>query len=390
MKRLEQYWSLHEEIKAHLSWPATDLFDYSGHPLANDQTFNQLALKIFDFQLAYNPLYRRYAQIVKATEPATWREIPALWTTAFKRGRVATFPASERTAYFCTSGTTEKESGVHEFRDLDLYRQGALSFFRCATLPDCSRIKMLSLTPSPSEAPHSSLVFMIHQVQKRFGTKGSDYFLKNERLDEASLLRVLNNICKDQVPVFLLGTSFAFVYLLEALQRRKLRLVLPPQSRIMETGGFKGRVREVPKREFYAALQNSLGIPRSHCINEYGMTELSSQFYDMGFAFVVKGRHLAENKWTFKACPPWTRIMIVDPWTGKEVPRGHRGLIRIYDLANVGSAVSIQTEDVGVQHHEGFEVLGRIQSAPPRGCSLDIERIVAGEKGNEAITVREN
>lgn len=374
------YTALFEEIKAHLCWPAKSISDYNRHPLADDAAFSDLALRIFEFQCRYNRFYRRYVNLLHGGgEPSSWQEIPPVWTTAFKRARVASFPASQRQAYFCTSGTTERLAGIHEFRDLDLYECGALAFFRSATMPDVPKMRMLFLTPSPEEAPHSSLVFMLERVRRRFGKRGSRYFLVKDQLNTRLLINILDWACQKSEPVYLLGTSFAFVYLLDELRRQGVRFTLPAGSRIMETGGFKGRVKEIPREDFYRQLQVWLGVPRSHIVNEYGMTELSSQFYDIGLFSTLAGQHLPKGKLSVKVHPPWTRVMLVEPWTGREVSPGQRGLVRIYDLANLGSVVSIQTEDVGVKSREGFEVLGRITSAPPRGCSLNVENFLVGE-----------
>ena len=142
--------------------------------------------------------------------------------------------------------------------------------------------------------------------------------------------------------------------------------MLPAGSRIMETGGFKGRRREMARAPFYAMMAEAFGVPLHHIVNEYGMTELSSQFYDTSLR---DGAPTA-----VKSVPAWTRVLCVDPATGREVAEGARGLIRVVDLANLGSVMALQTEDVGVRHADGrFEVLGRVAAAPPRGCSLDAE-----------------
>ncbi|MCX7626305.1 MAG: hypothetical protein N2Z21_08870 [Candidatus Sumerlaeaceae bacterium] len=390
MRWQQHYTALFEEIKAYLCWPAKKISDYRQHPLANDAAFSDLALRIFEFQFRYNRFYRHYVKLHSATEPSSWREIPPLWTTAFKRARIACFPKSHRCAYFLTSGTTESQAGVHEFRDLDLYECGAMALFCLATLPDLPKIKMFFLTPAPREVPHSSLVFMLECARQSFGTTGSRYFLSNDQLDTHQFLKALRRASEESEPVFVLGTSFAFVYLLDALRCHGIRFALPKGSRILETGGFKGRVREVPKDKLYHELEAWLGISRPYIVNEYGMTELSSQFYDAGLSLTVSGHAFPQNWLSMKIAPPWTRVVIVDPCSGEEVLPGHRGLIRIYDLANLGSVVSIQTEDVGVKCREGFEVLGRIASAPARGCSLDAENLLVGDLTHAAVPIRQN
>ena len=151
---------------------------------------------------------------------------------------------------------------------------------------------------------------------------------------------------------------FAFVRLLDAIKS----LPLPSGSRVMETGGYKGRSREVPREELHAQISAKLGVERSDIISEYGMCELSSQFY-------TRPTLRASRSVVFTG-PPWTRSMVVDPETGREAREGGRGLIRVFDLANRGSVLAIQTEDVGVRRGDGFELIGRALQVEARGCSL--------------------
>ncbi len=375
------YNELRWELLPHLSFDASSLKAFETHPLRRDDVFSEIALRVFEFQRSYNRFYAHWAKsVLGERHPASWREIPSVWTTAFKRARLACFPARAKVQYFRTSGTTEGESGIHEFCDLELYSRGALSFFRAALLPEGRPMRMCFLTPSPEEAPHSSLVFMLEKIRQKWATPESRYYLCSDRLQTNVLLAHFSEAVASGEPVFLLGTAFAFVYLLDALSERRLRFQLPAGSRIMETGGFKGRVREIERSEFYRRLSDALGVPRHSIVNEYGMTELSSQFYDPGLSALAEGKQLAKDELVTKAAPPWTRVHIVDPLTGREVGLNQRGLIRIYDLANLGSVISIQTEDVGVRRESGFEVIGRVASAPLRGCSLDTENALLRRK----------
>jgi hypothetical protein len=156
-------------------------------------------------------------------------------------------------------------------------------------------------------------------------------------------------------PVLLLGTAFAFMNIFD----QGVRIKLPAGSRAMETGGYKGRSREVSKRELYRLFQERFSI--DYVINEYGMTELSTQFYDEKPGSDVKD------------VPHWARVLVIDPHTGKQALPGERGLIRIFDLANLWSAMCVQTEDLGVAGGDGFEILGRAAGAEVRGCSLNAE-----------------
>jgi hypothetical protein len=159
-------------------------------------------------------------------------------------------------------------------------------------------------------------------------------------------------------PQMILGTAFSLVHLLDFLAERDLRLQLADGSRVMETGGYKNRSRAMPRAELHSLITEFLGISRERIICEYGMSELSSQAYDSR----GRGRHFQ--------FPPWARVQIISPETGREVGDGETGLIRIFDLANVFSVTAIQTEDLAVRRGNGFDLIGRAVLAEPRGCSL--------------------
>ena len=139
----------------------------------------------------------------------------------------------------------------------------------------------------------------------------------------------------------------------------------------MDTGGFKGQSRELSRDELSRLYGKILGIPKALCINEYGMTEMGSQFYDNP----LRDRWLGRSRVRFKEVPPWVRTRILDPTTLEEVPEGQVGLLIHYDLANCGSVLAIETEDLGYRVAEGFEVVGRAHGAEARGCSLTVEEL---------------
>ena len=168
-------------------------------------------------------------------------------------------------------------------------------------------------------------------------------------------------------PLLLLGTAFSFVNLLDWLAERSLSFQLPFGSRVMETGGYKNRSRSMPKTELHQLITERLGVPSSHIICEYGMSELSSQAYDdvtSGEWRVASNsrfsRHPSPVTRHFRF-PPWARAQIISPETGREVADGETGLIRVFDLANVFSVMAIQTEDLGIRRDEHFELIGRAQ-----------------------------
>ncbi len=134
----------------------------------------------------------------------------------------------------------------------------------------------------------------------------------------------------------------------------------------METGGYKGRSRSLPKADLHALITERLGVPPSHIVCEYGMSELSSQAYDLA----VNSSRPTPDALRLFHFPPWARVQIVSPETGSEVAEGETGLIRIFDLANVFSVMAVQTEDLGIRRGDGFELIGRAEFSEPRGCSL--------------------
>ena len=320
--------------------------------------FAELALAVFAFQRAHNPPYRTFCD---RRPPVTrWEEIPAVPTSAFKDFAVASFPIAMAAAEFHTSGTTTATAGKHYLKSLDLYDAASQPNFAAHLLPDGASLPVLALMPSPADAPHSSLAHMLGVV----AGKDSEFFVEHDTL---LLERLTQRLCEMQwssQPVLLLGTAFAFVHLFDHLA--ETHFDLPAGSRAMETGGFKGRSRTVTKPELYRLFTQQLGIPAHHIVNEYGMTELSTQFYD---ATLRLGRQS-----DCKDVPPWARVAIIDPATGTPAPVGARGLIRVYDLANLWSALCIQTEDLGVAHADGtFAMVGRVAGAEVRGCSLNAE-----------------
>ncbi len=337
---------------------------------STDAEFNDLAQAVFAFQFAHNGIYRAYCERLQHT-PQTiqhWKDIPAVPTSAFKDFAITCFPVAEADAEFHTSGTTADKAGKHFFKTLELYDAAIRQSFVVHLLPDNMRLPMLVLTSSLADAPHSSLAYMMGRVVADFSAPDSGYYVERGALRVEQLVRALRKAEEARQPVFLLGTAFAFVHLFEYCEQQNLKFNMADGSRVMETGGFKGHTREMTKPDLYALFAHWLGIPSARIVNEYGMTELSTQFYD---------QTLRESRQTdHKLVPPWSRVMIIDLNTGQEAASGETGLIRVLDLANLYSAMCIQTEDLGVARDDGaFEVLGRSAGAEVRGCSLNAEAL---------------
>jgi len=176
------------------------------------------------------------------------------------------------------------------------------------------------------------------------------------------------------MPVVVMGTSFAFVHVTDELGDERLKLA--PGSRAMHTGGYKGRSREVEPAELRSKIAQIFGIPTAAVVGEYGMTELSSQLYEGTLRASCKEVAPSAEHGVFVA-PPWLRVVSTDPETLLSLPDGEIGILRFEDLANVDSALIVQTADRGRCTDRGVELLGRAPGAPPRGCSLAVEELLS-------------
>ncbi|HET6466153.1 MAG TPA: long-chain fatty acid--CoA ligase [Nitrospiria bacterium] len=339
--------------------------------------FEPLALRVFAFQFERNPSYRRYCE-AKDKTPAgvgSWREIPAVPTAAFKEIH---FACDRPEKVFFTSGTSQgpAKRGRHSVPRLEIYRAAVLPNFAAHLLPDGLLPRMLFLTGSPETWPHSSLAHMMELVHQEYGSGRADYYIDGSGLNIDRLLHSLSEACERDEPVILTGVTLAFHQILEQVRNHRLSFRLPPGSRIMDTGGFKGRKIDLSKIELYQRYEESLGIPQTHIVNEYGMTEMGSQFYDNVLADHING---ASDDFVFprrKRVPPWVRTRVVDPETLDDRPQGSTGVLRHFDLANCGSVSALQTEDIGRTFADGFEVTGRASGSEARGCSLLVEEIL--------------
>ena len=350
------------------------------HP--EPEGFEPLALRVFTFQFHHNLPYRHYC-LGRGKTPETlshWREIPAVPTGAFKELELTCLPGAEKPeAVFLTSGTTHghQKQGRHFIPKLSVYEAAILPHFAAHLLPDKSAsggcLRMMILTGPPSLWPHSSLAYMMEVVRKAFGADGSMYYIKEEGLDLEAVISDLKAAERTAEPVFLLGITPAFWELMTRVRSRGFKFSLPPGSRIMDTGGFKGRSREVGREQLYRGFGETFGVPDTHCVNMYGMTEFSIQFYDVTLRRHISGEPVAR----YKIGPPWSRTRIIDPETGEDTPRGNVGVLLHVDLANWNTVSAILTEDLGRAAGEGFELLGRVQGAEARGCSMAIDELLA-------------
>lgn len=312
--------------------------------------FAELSLEVFWHQFAENAAYRNYCEALgKTPETITsWREIPALPTDVFKLPGVALrcFPECEVTGHFLTSGTTTETKGKHDFRDLELYEASALGAWQLLDLPEIRQPWFFS--QKPEDAPHSSLVRMFG-----FLNGGGEWLIGSDG-------RITVEKFAPSGPAAVLGTSLALLRACDEMAP----VGLPEGSWIFETGGSKGLRQSFAPEQVRARLSAHFGVPESRILNEYGMTELFSQFYKWGDTETHQG-------------PPWVGIRIMDVHTGAPAKTGEVGYLEIIDLANLDTVAAIRTQDLAIAVGEReFTLLGRDPAAIARGCSRGVEDVL--------------
>lgn len=301
-----------------------------------------------------------------------WRAIPPVPTLAFKHVALHCAPP-QRT--FLTTGTTQgpEQRGRHAIPDLRLYHAAALAGLHSFLFPDADRLPILALIPAARERPESSLAQMVEWAIERFGGPDSATFAAADRLDFDRFAAALRQSERDGRPVCLMTTTGALVRFLDHCRDAGWAFRLPHSSRLMDTGGTKGAPRPLSRHGFLQAVWNLLAIPGYFVVNEYGMTELSSQLYDN----VIRDRYHGRGTHRALAGPHWLRTRVLDPGSLHDVAAGEAGVLCHVDLANAGSAVAVLTEDLGRLTADGLELLGRIHGAEARGCSLALADFAA-------------
>ena len=360
-------------------------------PAHRESVFETLATEVLAFQVKNIEAFGRYVAHVSAgrLHLSDWREIPPVPASAFKSHDLSAAPPEvdgkpgSPGVVFETSGTSISSPGRIRLSSTALYEASLSRNFERHLLPDGARLPVLVFGPTRAEAPHSSLWFMVDHVASRFGTSGAwvvqegtpHWEIADEAMEAAA--------CRDQ-PILLLGTTLLFMAYFERLRTAGRGFALPRGSRAMDTGGAKGRRAEFSRADVETAFEQGLGIHPTHLVNEYGMAEMASQFYDDNLLAHHEGREPLPGK----RIPPWVRTRVLDPQTLEEVPEGGRGILVHYDLANFEIPLAIQTEDVGSVRGDRLLIEGRLLGAEARGCSLRFEQFLEAERGAERGAAR--
>ncbi|SEA80522.1 Acyl-protein synthetase, LuxE [Flavobacterium gillisiae] len=320
---------------------ATDIF-----AISSQKQFEKIALKIFRYQHENNLVYREFCDLMKV-EPQkvkTLQQIPFLPIQFFKSHAVVsnTNPVQNT---FTSSGTTGMVTSKHLVTDTSIYeesyRKGFSQFY--GNIED---YVVLALLPSYLERDGSSLIYMVEDLIQLSNHDDSGFYLHNH--DE--LITKLTTLDQSGQNVILIGVTFA---LLDLIEKHQFQL---QNTIIMETGGMKGRRKEMIREELHQQLCEGFGVTAIH--SEYGMTELLSQAYSLG-------------EGVFE-CPSWIQILVRDTEDALTyIPQGKTGGINVIDLANINSCSFIATQDLGKKYpNNSFEVLGRFDNSDIRGCNL--------------------
>lgn len=314
--------------------------------IKNNKEFIKTALKVFRFQYENNPVYRKFCDFLNTdiTQVKTLEQIPFLPIQFFKSEKILSDNKPVEIT-FTSSGTTGSQTSSHHVTDVSIYEQSFRKGFS-EFYGNIENYVVLALLPSYLEREGSSLVYMAEDLIQKSNNTESGFYLHNyEELIE-KLIRLDNS----GQNIILIGVTYALLDLVEQQQFHLKNTI------IMETGGMKGKRKEMIREELHKVLQKGFGVDSIH--SEYGMTELLSQAYSFG-----NGRF---------SCPPWMHILVRDSEDALTIiENGKTGGINVIDLANINSCSFIATQDLGKKYDNGnFEVLGRFDNSDIRGCNL--------------------
>lgn len=313
--------------------------------IQSEEDFNEVALMVFGFQYRNNKTYQEFCNHLGRTpkEVTLLEQIPFLPIEFFKSRKVVC-DSDFHDIIFTSSGTTGTVTSKHYVTDLSLYqesfRKGFSHFYG-----DIKDYTVLALLPSYLERSGSSLIYMANDMIESSEAKESGFYLHN--IDE--LAEQIKTLDQSGRKILLIGVSFALLDLIETHQFSLKNTI------VMETGGMKGRRKELIRNELHHLLEKGFGLKKIH--SEYGMTELLSQAYSKGDGIF--------------GCPPWMKVIIRDPEDPLTLlPPGKSGGMNIIDLANLNSCSFIATQDLGKLKGANFEVIGRFDHSDIRGCNL--------------------
>jgi hypothetical protein len=344
-------------------------FISQGMNFRDDDLFNSLMIRCFNEQYASSASYRDYC-LKLGTSPETiinWDEIPAVSSFCHRERLDRLFPRQKAEELFIESRNVDLHHTRGPFfpdnRLVELMRQVQSEAARCYLFPDIPRLKMLFFVPQPRMAPGMVMASGLERFRQEFGASGSRFLISFTGLDLKGFVKDLRFAEQSGEPLAILGATHGLDYFMDACLKAGVGFRLPVGSRIMDSGGFMGRYAVTPPEQFFQNCERVFGISRRYCVNALWICESSSVYFDGQLADAVT----SEPGGRCKVPPPWTRVVIVDPLTFRRVKPGETGLIRLYDLSNRGMASVVQTDKMGYETGEGFEIVGKLDKADPHG-----------------------
>jgi len=348
---------------------------------SRDDMFSRLLLRSFADQYASSAPYRDYCRKI-GTAPETltsWDEIPAVASFRHWDRLEQFYPRQQAEKLSLESRTVDLSHTRGPFfpakRLVELMRLVQLKTARRYLFPDVSRMKMLFFVPQPRMAPGMVMASGLERIREAFGEAGSRFLISFTGLDLKGFVKELRTAELDGQPLAILGATHGLDYFMAACLKAGVGFRLPAGSRIMDSGGFMGRYGATPPEQFFRNCETVFGISRNYCVNALWICESSTVYLDTVLADVVAGSP-GERR---KIPPPWTRIQIVDPLTFRRVEPGKPGLIRLFDLSNRGMAPVVQTDKMGYETGDGFEIIGKLDRNDPQG-GMDLKPSHPGGK----------
>ncbi|MDP2277138.1 MAG: acyl-protein synthetase [Nitrospirota bacterium] len=340
----------------------------------DEELFNQLALREFELQYHTIKPYREYCR-GKNISPegiTSWREIPAVASFAFKKALDAAFPAQKAEDIYLASGVVElarKRGKIYPDKGAKEIMNTANSLLEKAYLfSDVERMKMLLMVPPPAMAPGMVMASGSQQMVRRFGMSDSRFLINFHGLNLKTLIAALKEAERSKQPIALVVPTMIFDYFFDACKKEGLRFNLPYGSRICDSGGYMGRYVRCSKEEYLKKCSDMLGMDERFCVNALWICESSTVYFDN----VLRNSLAGFKRKRCKEVPPWSRIIVVDPRDFRRLPKGEIGLLRHYDLTNRAMAFCVQTDKMGCETEDGFEVVGKWNQDMN---SPDIERL---------------
>lgn len=331
-----------------------------------DSVFNDYSLRMFTFHYKVNPIFREFcdAKKVRPGDISRWEDIPMVYNDVFKTHLVASFPLEQSVMACLTGGTTSLTQRGRIFRDEDGKRLvfAANKMMTASYLfPDFEegkRCRILILAPSPEMAPSMGMAIGMDQTRRAFGTPDSEFLLGKSGIHINKLLKALRESEATGVPIAIIGATSAYVYFFQACRRKKMKFCLPPGSRICDGGGYRNRFGIVTRDDYYAMVQEILGIPEHHCVNVLGEAETATNLFDDALRRHVKG---LPKRVRTRPVPPWSRVLAMSIDELKPLPGGEVGLFAHWDLANVPTVLAVITDNLGymTDNGTGCEMVGR-------------------------------